>query len=256
MRTYLALSEPIGIYPFFDKIQFWVREPLDQKAIKSLRKECGKDRLFIVNGPAPFGQGFIQRVELRQPSKKALRWLARHNGALINRAEITLDLTFKYRANVEEVWDFLYQHLVRRWHRRRQGVRTFRSTPRDDNPGAGETRYDAGGQDPNLLVFYVEDHSRITGEPNCLHLEWRVKNLRATRAAGIESGRDLLNTTRHEGYGMSQSRRAMTECIFGWGKQHGTMRKTKHRGRARVAADFLLNLIVYNLIRIPKLLAA
>jgi Transposase DDE domain len=62
--------------------------------------------------------------------------------------------------------------------------------------------------------------------------------------------------TRHPGYGMSQSRRAMTECIFGWGKQHGTMRKTKHRGIARVAADFLLNLIAYNLIRIPKLLAA
>jgi hypothetical protein len=48
----------------------------------------------------------------------------------------------------------------------------------------------------------------------------------------------------------------MTECIFGWGKQHGTMRKPKHRGIARVAADFLLNLIAYNLIRIPKLLAA
>jgi hypothetical protein len=54
---------------------------------------------------------------------------------------------------------------------------------------------------------------------------------------------------------MSQSRRAMTECIFGWGKQHGTMRKTKHRGIGRVAADFLLNLIAYNLIRIPKLVA-
>ena len=63
-------------------------------------------------------------------------------------------------------------------------------------------------------------------------------------------------TTRHQGYGMSQSRRAMTECIFGWGKQHGTMRKTKHRGIARVAADFLLNLIAYNLIRIPKLVVA
>jgi transposase len=62
-------------------------------------------------------------------------------------------------------------------------------------------------------------------------------------------------TTRHQGYGMSQSRRAMIECIFGWGKQHGTMRKTKHRGIARVAADFLLNLIAYNLIRIPKLVA-
>ena len=53
---------------------------------------------------------------------------------------------------------------------------------------------------------------------------------------------------------MSQSRRAMVECMFEWGKQHGTMRKTKHRGTARVAAP--LNLIAYNLIRIPKLLAA
>jgi hypothetical protein len=63
-------------------------------------------------------------------------------------------------------------------------------------------------------------------------------------------------TTRHQGYGMSQSCRAMTECIFGWGKRHGTMRKTQRRGIAGVAADFLLNLIAYNLIRIPKLVAA
>jgi len=34
------------------------------------------------------------------------------------------------------------------------------------------------------------------------------------------------------------------------------MCKTKHRGVATVAADFLLSLIVYNLIRIPKLIAA
>src|SRR5579883_921958 len=62
-------------------------------------------------------------------------------------------------------------------------------------------------------------------------------------------------TTRHVGYRISQSCRAMVECIFGWGKQHGTMRKTKHRGIAAVGADFLLNLIAYNLVRIPKLLA-
>ncbi len=40
---------------------------------------------------------------------------------------------------------------------------------------------------------------------------------------------------------------------LGWGKQHGTMRKGKHRGLARAAARLLLNLIAYNLIRIPKL---
>jgi transposase len=72
-----------------------------------------------------------------------------------------------------------------------------------------------------------------------------------TRRSAIDG-----RTTRHTGYAMSQSRRPLIECIFGWGKQHGTMRKTKHRGLARVAADFTLNLIGYNLVRLPRLLAA
>ena len=55
---------------------------------------------------------------------------------------------------------------------------------------------------------------------------------------------------------MSQTLHAMIECIFGWGKQHGTMRKTKHRGIGRAAADFMLDLVAYNLIRIAELLAA
>lgn len=55
---------------------------------------------------------------------------------------------------------------------------------------------------------------------------------------------------------MSQSRRAMIECIFGRGEQNGTMRKTKHRGIARAATDFILNLIAHDLIRIPRLVAA
>jgi hypothetical protein len=63
-------------------------------------------------------------------------------------------------------------------------------------------------------------------------------------------------TTRRTGYAKSQSRRAMIECIFGWGKQHGTLRKTKHRGIRRVAGDFLLNLIAYDLVRNAKLIPA
>lgn len=62
-------------------------------------------------------------------------------------------------------------------------------------------------------------------------------------------------TTRHAGYGMSQTRRKMIECPFGWGKQHGTIRKTKHRGLTRVNGEFLLNMIGYNLMRLPKLIA-
>ena len=111
---------------------------------------------------------------------------------------------------------------------------------------------------------------RITaGEDKAYDTADHVANLRAAGVtphvtqnnAVTKTGRQRRSaidqrTTRHEGYGMSQTRRAMIECIFGWGKQHGTMRKTKHRGIARVTADFLLNLIAYNLVRIPKLIAA
>ncbi len=110
---------------------------------------------------------------------------------------------------------------------------------------------------------------RITvGEDKAYDTADHVANLRALNVTPHVAQNDAVTktgkrrrsaidrrTTRHPGYGMSQSRRPMIECIFGWGKQHGTMRKTKHRGLARVAADFLLNLIAYNLVRIPKLVA-
>lgn len=63
-------------------------------------------------------------------------------------------------------------------------------------------------------------------------------------------------TTRHAGYAVSQVIRKRIECVFGYGKQAGVLRKTKHRGLASVGFDFLLNLIGYNLVRIPKILAA
>jgi len=107
------------------------------------------------------------------------------------------------------------------------------------------------------------------GEDKAYDSADHVANLRAIKVTPHVTQNDSINstgkrrrsaidrrTTRHQGYGMSQSCRAMIECSFGWGKQHGTMRKTKHRGIAAVGVDFLLNLIAYNLIRVPKLLAA
>jgi hypothetical protein len=103
MRTYLTLPKPIGIYPYFDKIQFWVRKPLSPKTLRWLRRQCGKGGLFETVEPAQFDPQFRHRIELRQPSKRALRWLARRgDDVLINRAEITLDPVFKYRADVQE----------------------------------------------------------------------------------------------------------------------------------------------------------
>jgi len=108
---------------------------------------------------------------------------------------------------------------------------------------AGEDKaYDTADHVANLRAINVTPH--VTQNQ-------AVTKTGKTRNSAIDE-----RTTRHPGYGMSQSRRAMIECIFGWGKQHGTMRKTKHRGIGRVAANFMLNLIAYNLIRIPKLMAA
>jgi IS5 family transposase len=62
-------------------------------------------------------------------------------------------------------------------------------------------------------------------------------------------------TTRHEGYDISQQKRKRIEEIFGWLKTVGLLRKTRHRGRARVGWMFIFGLAVYNLVRLRNLAA-
>jgi transposase len=62
-------------------------------------------------------------------------------------------------------------------------------------------------------------------------------------------------TTRHSGYAVSQRVRKRIEEVFGWMKTVGGLRKTRHRGTARVGWMFTLTAAAYNLVRIPKLLA-
>ena len=81
---------------------------------------------------------------------------------------------------------------------------------------AGEDKaYDTTDHVANLRAIDVTPH--VTQNQ-------AVTKTGKTRTSAIDE-----RTTRHPGNGMSQSRRAMVECIFEWGKQHGTMRKTKHR---------------------------
>ena len=62
-------------------------------------------------------------------------------------------------------------------------------------------------------------------------------------------------TTRHTSYLVSQHERKRIEEIFGWLKQIGLLRKTRHRGVARVGWMFTFGLAVYNLIRMRNLAA-
>lgn len=47
----------------------------------------------------------------------------------------------------------------------------------------------------------------------------------------------------------------MMDCIFGRGRQHGMPREAKHCRFACLAGDFPLNLIAWDSVRLPKLLA-
>jgi hypothetical protein len=68
--------------------------------------------------------------------------------------------------------------------------------------------------------------------------------------------RSMRATTRHHGYRISTIKRKRIEEPFGWMKTVGGLRKTRHCGRDLVQWFFVLTAAAYNLIRIPKILAA
>src|SRR5438874_10125167 len=63
-------------------------------------------------------------------------------------------------------------------------------------------------------------------------------------------------TTRHPGYVVRGRVRKRIEEVFGWTKATAGFRKTRHRGLARVGWMFTLTATAYNLVRLPKLVAA
>lgn len=63
-------------------------------------------------------------------------------------------------------------------------------------------------------------------------------------------------TTCHPGYVVSLHIRKRIEETFGWIKTTGSLRKTRHRGTERVGWMFTLTAAAFNLVRLPKLMAA
>jgi hypothetical protein len=190
------LAKPIAIYAYFDKIQFWRCEPLDHPSLSSLERNCGSGGLYVEAKPAGFNSKYRQRVELRQPSPEALASLAKENGdVLINRIELAIDWSFASCIDRDETFEFFHRRLVRRHHGKKQEIWLFSPTGqnRPDDIAHAETRYDAGRWAPNLLACYREDHSRMTGELNVLHTEWRANGVAAVRRVGINSALDLLD---------------------------------------------------------------
>jgi transposase len=75
-----------------------------------------------------------------------------------------------------------------------------------------------------------------------------AQNQHQRRSSAIDQ-----RTTQHPGYEISQRKRKRVEEIFGWIKTIGGLRKTKHRGRARVGWMFTFAAAAYNLVRMRNL---
>ena len=82
----------------------------------------------------------------------------------------------------------------------------------------------------------IDGNVRVSGKPRKTAVDGRV--------------------TRHPGYARSQVIRKRVEEIFGWDKSIAGLDQVKLRGLAKVKALFTFALAAYNLIRLPKLLAA
>ena len=220
---------PTGVFAFFDKLVFWTPRPLDRTTLAKLEGWCGS--IDVRFRPARFNSHYKQRVELRQPPQAALKWLADQSDALINCVELALDLSFRSTADRDDAGDFVHQHLVRLWHGSKQSVRIYRPGPQGGlfEPAANlnSTRYDAGRWSPNQIVIYKQDHCRVTGELNCLHLEWRLNRLKAVRAAGIETGHDLL-TFSHRDFWQKRLRLYDVDC-----RQLGRLIRNSDNGTRR-----------------------
>jgi transposase len=115
-----------------------------------------------------------------------------------------------------------------------------------------------------MIVRRAPGAKRITlGADRAYDAAEFVADLRALNVtphiAQNDSGRRSAidgRTTRHPGYAISQQKRKRTEEPFGWGKTIGGLARPMLRGAKRLAFKFTLTMAAYDLVRLPRLIAA
>jgi len=108
----------------------------------------------------------------------------------------------------------------------------------------GDHRLTVGADKAYDTKDFVRESRRRNVTP---HVAQNDKN----RASAIDD-----RTTRHTGYLISQRKRKRVEEIFGWLKTVALLRKTRHRGLARVGWMFTFGVAVYNLVRMRNMMEA
>lgn len=117
-------------------------------------------------------------------------------------------------------------------------------------PGPPQRRITLGADKAYDVRQFVADLRARSVTPH-IAIDGHLSKTGTPRSTAIDR-----RITRHVGYAISQRCRKRIEEGFGWIKSSAGLAKVKLRGCARGDAAFILALAAYNLVRLPKLLAA
>ena len=108
-----------------------------------------------------------------------------------------------------------------------------------------------GGKQLTLGADKGYDAAALVAELRQMNVTPHIAQNDTNRRSAIDA-----RTTRHAGYRISQQKRKRIEEPFGWGKTIGGLARPMLRGAERLAFKFTSTMAAYDLIRLPKLLAA
>ncbi len=181
---------PSRVDAYFDKVQIWLKEKLPRSQQPEwLQKARRTHRAHKHDGAMRYHGDYVQRWQLRQPTRDELQWMSRLDGVLLNGVEVSLDWVLRYMDERDAAFGWLCRCHVMPGQRGDQQIRWVK----------GRVRYSGPQGAPNVLAMYADRRSRISGERFCVHLDWRINGVEALQRAGIRSVQDLLNFS-HYGF--------------------------------------------------------
>lgn len=181
-RSPLADIITSGSYAYVDKIDVWLKKKLSPKDYQALQDNC-RGRIRPTYGPSRFSKEFCVRLCLSQPTPAALNILATLNDLKMTAVEISLDLIVQ--SDLELAREAIDKHFVKRNHA--TDVIYFRSTRYTGPRWRSKT----------VIAIYDDKPSKVTGELNCVHIDWRMFGSETLKRAGLGSPRELLELCFH-----------------------------------------------------------
>jgi hypothetical protein len=172
---------PSNVFAYTDRVIVWLKEPLSNSQLRRMRPQC--DHLRVDSSRNLYPE-YKQQLVITRPRPDLLALLAARTDARVTYLEIALDWIFDDEDQKQRASTFLRDHILKPYQRGQ--LRVVNKTA--DQLG---TLYSGSRRTVNNLVNYDDKPCRITGEVDCVHTEWRLREV-ALRRIGIWSIDDVL----------------------------------------------------------------